>query len=53
MSLKQKERISFNIHSQRFELEKTCEVKLHHEVHSISLCLNNVKVFYKEWNIEL
>ena len=53
MSLEQKERMSFNIHSQRFELEKTCEVKLHHEVHSISLYINNEIVYHNEWNIEL
>ena len=45
--------VCFNVHSQDFSIEKTFEVKEYGELHSISLCVNNVKVYYKEWNIDL
>lgn len=50
---KNKERIEFNIHSQRFEIEKTYKIVHHHEVHTLSLSINNVNVYFNEWNIEL
>ena len=48
-----KERIGFNIHGQRFEIEKTCRIVQHHEVHTLSLSINNVNVYFNEWNIDL
>lgn len=50
---KNKERIGFNIHGQRFEIEKTFKIVQYHEVHTLSLCINNVKVYFTEWNIDL
>lgn len=46
-------KLKFNIDSQEFSLLKTYQLFREHEKHSLSLCLNNVKIFYKEWNIEL
>ena len=44
---------NFEVHGECFGIEKTFELKSYGEFHTMSIFVNNVKVYYKEWNLDL
>jgi len=52
-SPEQSNKIEMTIDGQYFGIIKEMSITSTHEIHSLSLFLNNVIVYYKEWNIDL
>ena len=44
---------SFEVHGEQFSIVKTFELKYYGELHAVSFFVNNIKVYCKEWNVDL